>query len=294
MNIISLDTIDSTNEEAKRRLRNAVAKGPDAEKELLETAITARTQTGGKGRRGKSFYSPDTGNSLYISFILPPPARPQSLELLTVAAAVAVCISIEEILADSDDTNQQPTIKWVNDVLLNNKKICGILAESVFTNSLDIVAVNSNDDATLNGGNMSEPAEQTLRGIVLGIGVNINMNETDFPEDLMGIAGSLQLQEGEQELFTEILCRNMSGIYKDMENGQTCAVLDLYRKFESTTGHKVRLMKHVLSDDGRYADNRAIFAYAKAIADDGGLVVVYDDGSEEVLRSGEISIRDAG
>lgn len=264
MNLISLDTTDSTNDEAKRRLRAAITQGSGAEQELFNTAITARKQTAGKGRRGRSFHSPDTGDSLYISFILPPPTKHRSLEVLTVAAAVAVCLTVEEILADSDDTDQHPTIKWVNDVLINNKKICGILAESVQNNA-----------------------------IVLGIGININMREDDFPEELRGIAGSLMLDEYGHERISEILCKNMLGIYKDMESGNAVSVLDLYRKFEITTGHKVRIMKHVLSGDEQYADNRAIFAFAKAIADDGGLIVVYDDGSEEVLRSGEISVRDA-
>ena len=275
MNLISLDTIDSTNDEAKRRLRAAIAQGSGAEQELFESAITARKQTAGKGRRGKSFHSPDTGDSLYISFILPPPTQHRSLELLTVAAAVAVSLTVEEILADSDDTEQRPSIKWVNDVMINNKKICGILAESVASD----------------GAGTSEP---TLYAIVLGIGININMREDDFPEELRGIAGSLLLDEYGHERISEILCKNMLGIYKDMESGNAGSVLDLYRKFESTTGHKVRIMKHVMSEDGKYADNRAIFAFAKAIADDGGLVVVYDDGSEEVLRSGEISVRDCG
>ena len=275
MKLISLDTIDSTNDEAKRRLRAAIAQGSGAEQELFESAITARKQTAGKGRRGKSFHSPDMGDSLYISFILPPPKKHRSLELLTVAAAVAVSLTVEEILADSDDTDQRPTIKWVNDVMINNKKICGILAESV-----------ASDDA-----GTSEP---TLRAVVLGIGININMKEDDFPEELRGVAGSLMLDEYGHERISEILYKNMLGIYKDMESGNAGSVLDLYRKFENTTGHKVRVMKHVLSEDGKYADNRAIFAFAKAIADDGGLVVVYDDGSEEVLRSGEISIRDCG
>ena len=121
MNLINLDTIDSTSEEAKRRLRTATT--IDEVAALFDTAIIAKKQTAGKGRRGKNFHSPDTGDSLYISFILPPPKQSRSTQLLTVAAAVAVCLSIEEILADSDDTTQYPAIKWVNDVLIDNRKI---------------------------------------------------------------------------------------------------------------------------------------------------------------------------
>ena len=291
MNIISLDTTDSTNEEAKRRLRAAAAENPGSEKELFDTAITARKQTAGKGRRGRSFYSPDTRDSLYISFILSPPVQHKSLQLLTVAAAVAVSLSIEEILADSDDTTQHPTIKWVNDVLIDGKKICGILAESVFSD---------NDEGLRSGSAMTGDSSlaprmteggSALRGIVLGIGININMRDEDFPDELRGIAGSLKLGEYGHEHLSEILCKNMSGIYKDMESGKANIVLDLYRKFESTTGRRVRILKHV--KDGETQGANEIPAYAKAIADDGGLVVVHDDGSEEVLRSGEISIRDA-
>jgi BirA family biotin operon repressor/biotin-[acetyl-CoA-carboxylase] ligase len=287
MKRIDFDTIDSTNEEAKRRVR-AIETATDGD--IFGTVITARAQTAGKGRRGRDFHSPGTGDSVYASFILRPPAGPEALQLLTIAAAVAVCRTMEEVAVDgyalTERFTARPAIKWVNDILLDGKKVCGILAEGVL--------------ATAPGECTATPHHAPeLAAVVLGIGVNITVPIEDFPPELRETAGSLWLPAGEREGFVQLLCKQVleacakagtgdgdGAATRDGDGGGTATEADellrAYRAYESTTGRQILVRKH--------AETKAVPAYAKAIADDGGLVVVYADGSEETLRSGEVSI----
>jgi len=159
VNIIYYDEIDSTNDEAKRLLREGKA-GPGA-------VIVARRQTAGKGRGGKSFFSPG-GGSVYASFVLKPTENPAE-QRITVFAAVAVCHAIEKT------TLYKTAIKGINDVLVDGRKVCGILAENI------------------------------KEGVVLGIGVNVNLCESVFPDDIKEIAGSLQLDEETRTVFIKAL-----------------------------------------------------------------------------------------
>ncbi len=146
--IIVLDTVNSTNTYAKELAQN------DAKH---NTVVIANHQTAGRGRLGREFFSPsDTG--LYMSIILRPYESLLEPTAVTIAAGVAVCRTIEEIC------NKRPQIKWVNDIFLDGRKICGILAE-----------------ASTNSG--------TIDYIIVGIGLNVSTE--DFPSELNHIAGSL-------------------------------------------------------------------------------------------------------
>ncbi len=113
LEIICLDTTDSTNNEAKRELENGRS---------APLLIAAREQTAGRGRQGKSFYSPkDTG--VYMTLCLPVNENSGSFLSITSAAAVAVCRAIESL------GSARPRIKWVNDIYVENRKVCGILCE---------------------------------------------------------------------------------------------------------------------------------------------------------------------
>ncbi len=143
-------TIDSTNSEAKR----AVANG------LTEDAIfVADRQTLGRGRRGRSFYSPDK-SGLYFTAVLHPDASLSDSVGITAAAAVVVTRLIEEI------TKKHPLIKWVNDIFIGNKKVCGILTEAV-----------------------SDFESNRVQAVIVGIGINLTTE--DFPEEISSIAGSV-------------------------------------------------------------------------------------------------------
>jgi len=152
--IFIYDCLESTNITAKKMAAAGAEHG---------TVVFSNYQTSGKGRRGKTFHSPpDYG--LYMSFILSnnQPHKEDTTDLITVNAAVAVCRAIESI------TDKRPKVKWVNDILLDGKKICGILTESV-------IGAQSH----------------CVYGLILGIGINFSTPMSAFPKTLQQIAGSL-------------------------------------------------------------------------------------------------------
>ena len=141
------DSVDSTNNEAKRRA--------DADRGCHLYA--AGRQTAGRGRRGHSFYSPDTG--LYMTLSLPVGDDLQSVQKITCAAAVAVCDAIESL------SDNEPRIKWVNDIYVNGKKAAGILTEL-----------------------LTDSKNQPLAVIV---GIGLNLNTESFPAEFADRAGNL-------------------------------------------------------------------------------------------------------
>ena len=145
-----LDTVDSTNNEARRMVLNGAADG---------TYIAANTQTAGRGRSGKSFYSP-ANTGLYVSYIMRTGESVEQLQKLTMAAAVAVCRALREC------TDCDPKIKWVNDIYLGRRKVAGILTEAI----TDF---------------------ETMRTDAVIIGIGINCRTREFPEELQETAGSL-------------------------------------------------------------------------------------------------------
>jgi BirA family biotin operon repressor/biotin-[acetyl-CoA-carboxylase] ligase len=168
-------TIDSTNTYAACLVREGAAEG---------TVVIADAQSGGKGRLGRSWISPP-GVNLYLSAILRPPVPVATAPQLNLLAAVAVADTIVEVCS------LMPTIKWPNDVLVNGKKVCGILAEM-------------------------QTEASVLRAVVLGIGVNLNAPLTAFPEELRDKASSLLLAGGQpvdRPTFTASLLTHLEKLY---------------------------------------------------------------------------------
>lgn len=152
--VVCLDTVDSTNDEIKRRALAGAEAG---------LVVTAEQQTAGKGRRGRSFQSL-SGKGLYLSALLKPSVPLDQVSQLTAWTAVAVCRAIEGIC------DVKPQIKWPNDILVGGKKLCGILTE------------------------MGVEAETGALGyVVVGMGTNIAQTEEDFGEELREIATSLHI-----------------------------------------------------------------------------------------------------
>lgn len=159
--IIVLKTVDSTNTYAKKKAADGAGQG---------TLIIAEEQTGGRGRRGNSFYSP-AGTGLYMTVILRP--EEADTDLITICAGCGVCMAIETL------TGRKPLIKWVNDLYLDGKKICGILSEATF-----------------------DYEAKTLDSVVVGIGINISTS--DFPEGLEQKAGKVGVSVGRAELAAKV------------------------------------------------------------------------------------------
>ena len=257
MEYILYATIDSTNNEAKRLISSGEIKE--------NTCLTAERQSAGRGRQGKSFFSPDTG--LYMTVVFPVDRPISSQVTVTTRTACAVAEAIEEC------TGKQAGIKWVNDIYINNKKCCGILCEAV-----------------------NDYEQGRLKYIIIGIGVNIYTRE--WPEELRNIAGSLV--DGENEADIEIsgikdkLCRSIAEkletwIFKTSEQ----EFLEYYKGHSIVLGKMITFIENGESKEGCAVD----------IDENGGLIVKLSEGtgvpdSDEksealykTLSSGEISVK---
>ncbi len=239
-------TVDSTNLVAKQWAH-------DGAQEV--SVVIANEQTAGRGRMGRSFYSP-ANSGIYMSIILRPNLPAQTGVLITSLIAVTVCEAIERVHGIS------PQIKWVNDIYINGKKVCGISTEAV----TDFVSGN-------------------IEHLVLGIGINISTSM--FPHELADIACSLQSAEPgvkpgkitRNALIAEIL-RRLSGYAERLRSRE---FLSEYKRRSVVLGKEIRFM----------LQNNEITGRAIDIDDNGGLVVQLTGEADKVitLSTGEISIR---
>lgn len=240
--VFVFDEVTSTNDVAGKMARNGAPGW---------SVILSESQTSGRGRKGRSFFSPG-GSGLYMSIILKPSGTvPESLRVTT-AAAVAVAGTLEKVFG------REARIKWVNDIFVNGKKVCGILAESVL-----------NPDGS-------------VEYIVLGIGVNLFAPDKGFPEDISGIAGAVcnadDNQDGIRETFAAELLNNLS-VYLSPEKEQLC--FEEYRRRCLTLGRKG------IAISGNSERNVDILS----LNSDYSLNVRYQGGEEGTLFSGEVSVR---
>lgn len=240
--ILLYKTVTSTNTLAKR----AAEAG---ENEF--TVIIAENQTDGRGRLGRKFYSPAL-SGLYISIVLRPSLPAHANTLITTAAAVAVSKAINSVFGVNTD------IKWVNDIFLHGKKVCGILTEGSFN---------------IETGNMDYA--------VLGIGVNLTAPSGGFPADIKNIAGEIckgdcsYIKKAE---FTAAIIDNFAEIYKKLPEKD---FMNYYRSHSLILGKRV----------GFICDGKEISATAINIDDDAHLTVKLPDGTLKVLSAGEVSLK---
>ena len=222
------EEIGSTNEYAKSIALNADN----------GTVVFADTQTQGKGRFGKSWYSPPGG--LYISVIL----KPSNPGLIPVMGGVSLC----ETLSRYDII---PGIKWPNDIMLNNKKIAGMLTENV--------------DGT----------------VVLGIGLNLNIQK--FPEELASVASSVFLETKkhlDRFMIYQNLCSELDRFYSILESRRTSELLLLWRHYTIMLGRTVIITLPDRSIQGRVLD----------IDSRGALVIMLPDNKVERIIAGDCQI----
>ena len=197
-------TLDSTNNVAKR----IIAEGED---DVL--LVVGEEQTAGRGRQGKSFYSPG-GTGIYMSLVVHPMIELQNAVTATTAAAVSVCRAIESL------TDKKPMIKWVNDVYLDGKKICGILTEAV-----------------------TDFETQTVSSIIIGIGINLTTK--DFPRDVQN-ASCLNADVKRAELIGAVaneLNRIVNSGYGEF--------LEYYRAHSLVVGEDIVFIKNGVSTSAR-------------------------------------------
>lgn len=237
-----LDSVDSTNTAARR-----LAEGGEAE----GMVVIANEQTAGKGRMGRSFFSP-SGSGIYMSIILRPHIPASDALLITTAAAVSVAGAIEEV------TGADAQIKWVNDIYCGGKKVCGILTEA----SMDFES----------GG---------ITYAVLGIGINLTRPQGGFPGELDSVAVSVLGDSCEPDTKARLIALILEKFcfhYKELAQKH---FMDEYRRRSCVIGKEV----YVISSNSREE------ASVLEIDDDAGLVVKLKSGEVKHINSGEISIR---
>lgn len=231
---------------------NSVLKALAADGAPANLALVAEQQTAGRGRMGRSFYSPP-GTGLYISLLLRPDVAAAKAMHMTACAAVAVSQAIEELIGRST------RIKWVNDVLIGQKKVCGILTEA----SVDCE----------NG---------MLRYAVIGLGINVREPEGGFPPELAGIAGAVL----EREQFPDIRCRLAAGVLDRLCEYTSApddpALFEAYRERSILLGKDINILR---------PGHAPVPAQVIDLNRDYSLHVRLTDGSYLDLNSGEVSVR---
>lgn len=242
--VLCVDSVDSTNS----RLRDLALSGaPDGQ------VVIANEQLRGRGRRGRSFVSPrDKG--IYLSMLFHPDNLPADIAEITAWTAVAVSNTIETVCGI------RPGIKWVNDLVINQRKVCGILTE------------------------MSVESESGyVQYVIVGIGLNVNEHERDFPEEIRNIATSLAMETGTEYSRARLAAQIIEelDLLRRAWPREKQKFLDAYRRDNITVGREITVIRNTGEQRGT----------AVSIDEHFALNVRWEDGSTEKLSSGEVSIR---
>jgi len=218
----------------------------------------ADAQTSGRGRLGRRWESKE-GSGIWMSVVLRPSIAPEDVQIMTLAASVAVVTALKRI------AGVDAGIKWPNDIIIDGKKVCGILTEM----STEMDRVNF---------------------LVLGIGININQKKEDFPDELKSTAISLKAYMSENNMSVSNIRRNdiiknvlleLEKQYENMKRGNTEEIIRKWRENSVTLGRKVKIIYK----------NDEYEGMARDVTDDGKLIVDCCDGITRAVSSGEVSVK---
>ena len=255
--------IDSTNTYAKRilaecgNLRDADGNLTEAGRKYHRAIIIAESQSAGRGRLGRTFVSPQK-TGIYISVIYAPKGGITNPARLTACAAVAICRAIK---------NYNPQIKWINDIFVCSKKVCGILAEGV---------------ANFESG--------MIESAVIGIGINIKKNKTAFNGELADVAGTLEdasdIKISRTQVASEIAGQVLE-IFEEDASSEAAhkAIIKEYKEASFLLGKELTVFPLIGDKKSSYK------ATATDIDENAGLIVTLPDGTKKVLNSGEVTLR---
>ena len=237
------DTITSTNDVLKQLALQGAPEG---------TTLVADSQTGGRGRMGRTFLSP-SGVGIYLSVLLRPNCKPTELMHLTCASATAACSAIEQT------SGFRSGVKWTNDIVYNKRKLAGILTE-----------LGLNQDGT-------------TAYAIIGIGFNCNQQLRDFPPAIQDVAGSLKMVTGKETDRALLAAKMIEALYQMNREllSDRAGILARYRQDCITLGQEISLVR---GDEIRHGK-------ALDVDDNGALVVRYEDDTIEAVNSGEVSVR---
>jgi len=242
--IVVLDHADSTNKVLRDMAFDGAPQGQ---------TVIADEQSAGRGRMGRSFFSPG-GCGIYLSYLLKPDTAPSDTVVVTAWTAVAMVRAIERV------SGFRPGIKWVNDLMFGRLKLCGILSE------------------------MSVESETgRLDSVIIGIGINVKNEAAYFPEELRDIAASLAMASGRKIYRPELAAAMVTELDRMSQDwpAKKEEYLRAYREADMTCGRRVNVLS-----GGSARPAEAIW-----INDDFSLKVRYPDGKTEDLSSGEVSLK---
>jgi len=240
--IYAFDKTDSTNDIASR-----LAEGGEPEGAL----VVAEQQGKGRGRLGRSWFSPK-GKGLWFSLVLRPELPPSAAPQVTLAGAVA-CAKAVRVVAGVD-----ALIKWPNDVVVNNRKVCGILTE-----------MNTDMDR--------------IRHVVMGIGMNVNVDDEEFPYELKSTATSVKIEAGKAVSRLALLASVLhafEALYVRLKQGDFESVKQEWIGLSNIVGKFVRVA----------AEGRTLEGYAVGVDFRGNLIVRLANGLNEYVISGDVRI----
>ncbi len=232
----------STNDVIEKLARDGVKEG---------VVVFAESQTHGRGRLGRKWMSP-AKRGLWFSILLRPDLRPQEATRLTVASATALRRAIQA------QTSLKPAIKWPNDILVQGRKVAGVLTE--LSAELD-----------------------HIKHVILGIGVDVNLNTGDFPAELRRVATSLKAELGRSVARPELavgILRELDRDYARIGSGQFAALADEWEAHGTTIGQQVVI---------RMGD-RQIRGRAESLGEDGALLVRTEHGHLERIVGGDVAL----
>ena len=238
-----METCESTQLIAHEEAQNGAPDG---------TVIISEEQTVGKGRMSRPWNS-TAGKGIWMSVITRPALSPQQAPQMTLVAAVAVTRAIQEV------TGIEPSIKWPNDILVNGKKVTGILTEL-----------------------QADP--DRVKAIILGIGINVNQTEADFPEELKTIASSLKMVIGHSINRAELIAKTLEFLEHYTEIYVThgfSPIKLLWEGYSNTAGKRIRAVMF----------NETIEGIALGISNDGMLELRLDNGTVRGIYSADIELK---
>ena len=242
-NLYVFDEVKSTNTVAKFLAMNGAENG---------TVVISEKQTDAKGRSGKAWASPIGG--IWLSLIVKPNVDYSKLPMITIGTGVAVAKAIERTGITSAE------IKWPNDIIIHDKKVCGILTEAVTTFN-------------------------TIDSVIIGVGIDANIDIDDFPEELQDGTTTLANELGRKEdenVLIRLFLEEFEKIAETFNNGDYESILKDWRKRSYSVGKIVEV---------REPFNKNFDAYVVGIGREGALIVEKIDGTLEKVISGECIIK---
>ncbi|MFA9398166.1 MAG: biotin--[acetyl-CoA-carboxylase] ligase [Clostridiaceae bacterium] len=241
-NIMHFDSLGSTNVEAKLLAAKNIENG---------TAVIGEEQTLGRGRLGRKWISPKY-KGIWMSIVLYPEVEMSEVSKITQVAAASVINALSNLGIKAE-------IKWPNDIVINSKKVCGILTEL--------------------SGELNK-----INHVVVGIGINANLEQEDFPEEIKNIGTSIKIENNNEinrKVLVAYILNEFEILYEEFLNHEFLNTLKICRENSALMGKKIRVIRN----------GQEILGEALDIEEDGALLVKYEDGKIERIISGEVSVR---